>query len=142
VNHIREQLPRMDHVPIVFITGQTGKNVKALINHAQMLFKQARERVSTADLNKLVEWALEQNPPPLYHHRRPKVFYATQVTEQPPTIVLFCNEPQALSKSYQRYLLRIFRDELPFAEVPIRLFLRSRGSRDDREAKSSKGERK
>jgi hypothetical protein len=27
---------------IAFVTGQTGKNVKALLNHAQMLFKQAR----------------------------------------------------------------------------------------------------
>jgi GTP-binding protein len=130
VEHIHEQLPRMDHVPIVFITGQTGKNVKALINHAQMLFKQARERAPTAELNKLVEWALEQNPPPLHQNRRPKVFYATQVTDEPPTIVLFCSDPQALSKSYQRYLLRVFRDELPFAEVPIRLFLRKREGRE------------
>ncbi|MFO0900817.1 MAG: ribosome biogenesis GTPase Der [Pirellulales bacterium] len=142
VEHIREQLPRMDHVPIVFITGQTGKNVKALINHAQMLFKQARERVSTADLNKVVEWALEQNPPPLFQNRRPKVYYATQVTEQPPTIVLFCNEPHAISKSYRRYLLRVFRDELPFPEVPIRLFLRSREHRDERDAKASERGRK
>ena len=38
----------MWHVPIAFITGQTGKNVKALLNHAQMLFKQSVQRVSTS----------------------------------------------------------------------------------------------
>ena len=62
-------------------------------------------------MNKLVRAAMEQNPPPLFHNRRPKIYYATQVAVQPPTIVLFCNDPKALSTQYQRYLLRVFRDE-------------------------------
>jgi hypothetical protein len=49
---------------------------------------------------------------------------------QPPTIVLFCNEPSAISKQYQRYLLGIFRDQLSFGEVPIKLYLRQRTAGD------------
>ena len=45
--YLHDTFRTMRHVPIAFITGQTGKNVKALLNHAQMLFKQARERVTT-----------------------------------------------------------------------------------------------
>ncbi len=120
----------MWYVPIAFITGQTGKNVKALLNHAQMLFKQSRSRVATAVLNKTVRAALEHNPPPLHRNRRPKIYYATQVGEQPPTIVLFCNRPGALSAQYQRYLLGVFREHLPFGEVPIKLYLRKRESHD------------
>src|SRR5690606_6929294 len=95
--------------------------------------KQSRQRVPTSQINKLVRAALELNPPPLYKHRRPKVFYATQVATQPPTIVLFCNEPAAIAKPYQRYLLGVFRDKLPFAEVPIKLWLRKRAPSDQRD---------
>ena len=59
---------------------------------------QSLQRVPTAQLNKLVRAALEQNPPPLYQNRRPKIYYATQVAVQPPTIVLFCSDPQGASR--------------------------------------------
>jgi GTP-binding protein len=126
VAYLRDTFRTMHHVPIAFITGQTGKNVKALLNHSQMLFKQARERVSTADLNRVVRAAIEKNSPPLYKHRLPKIYYATQVGVEPPTLVLFCNTPQAISANYRRYLLGVFRDHLPFGEVPIKLYLRRR----------------
>ena len=133
VHYLRDTFRTMWYVPIAFITGKTGRNVKALLNHAQMLFKQARSRIPTAKLNKLVRAALEHNPPPLYHNRRPKIYYATQVAGQPPTIVLFCNEPRALSAQYQRYLLSVFRDRLAFGEVPIKLYLRKRLPSDTRD---------
>jgi GTP-binding protein len=89
-------------------------------------------------LNKLVRAVLERNPPPAYQNRQPKIYYATQVAVQPPTVVLFCSDPQAISPQYQRSLLRVFRDELAFGEVPIKLYLRRRehgDSRDEIEAK-------
>ncbi|HZZ70988.1 MAG TPA: ribosome biogenesis GTPase Der [Pirellulales bacterium] len=134
VTYLRDTFRMMWHVPIAFVTGKTGKNVKALLNHGQMLFKQSLHRVSTADLNKVVRFALESNPPPQHHHRLPKIFYGTQVGVQPPTIVLFCNEPAMFSASYKRYLLGVFRDHLPFSEVPIKLYLRKREDSAGREA--------
>jgi GTP-binding protein len=133
VSYLRDTFRTMWYVPIAFITGQTGKNVKALLNHAQMLYKQASARVATGQLNRLVRSALEYSPPPLYKNRRPKVYYATQVATHPPTIVLFCNNPQALSQPYRRYLLGVFRERLPFGEVPIKLYLRRRESYDQRD---------
>ncbi|MHC4402710.1 MAG: ribosome biogenesis GTPase Der [Planctomycetota bacterium] len=130
VRYLRDNFRTMWHVPVAFITGQTGKNVKALLNHAQMLFKQCRSRIGTSALNKLVRAAVEHNPPPLFHNRRPKIYYATQVAEQPPTVVLFCNNPKGLSAQYRRYLLGVFRDRLDFGEVPIKLYLRKRERHD------------
>ncbi|MCA9265322.1 MAG: ribosome biogenesis GTPase Der [Planctomycetales bacterium] len=135
VNYLRDTFRTMWHVPIAFITGETGKNVKTLLNHAQMLFKQSQERISTGQLNSLVKRAIEHNPPPLFKHRRPKIYYATQVGVQPPTIVLVCNHPQAFSQSYRRYLLGVFRDQLSFGEVPIKLYLHKR-SREEEDANS------
>ncbi len=141
VTYLRDTFRTMWHVPIAFITGQTGKNVKAMLNHSQMLFKQARTRVATPHLNKLVRAALEHTPPPLFRNRRPKIYYAVQVGQQPPTIVLFCNNPQALSAQYRRYLLGVFRDQLEFGEVPIKLYLRKRQSSDQRDEIESKRKR-
>lgn len=124
--YIRETFPDLRYAPIAFITGKTGKNIKMMLNHAQMLFNQSRQRIATAQLNKLVTAALDNNPPPLYHFHKPKVYYASQVTITPPTIVLFTNMPDAFSTQYQRYLVNFLRDELPFAEVPIRLIIRKR----------------
>ncbi len=133
VSYLGDNFQTMRYAPIAFITGQTGKNVKALLNHASMLFKQSRERVSTGKLNRLVRDAIRNNPPPVFQNRRPKVFYATQVGVQPPTIVIFCNQPSAFSKPYRRYLLNKLRDELQFPEVPIKLYLRSRDKDDTRD---------
>jgi len=133
VDYLRDAFPSMWHVPIAFITGQTGKNVKALLNHAQMLFKQSLQRVSTAQLNRLVRAALVRHPPPLAGNLRPKIYYATQVGVQPPTLVMLCNEPRAFPPAYQRYLLSVLRDHLPFGEVPIKMYLHRRRQDDRRD---------
>jgi GTPase len=133
VTYLRDNFPTMWHVPIAFITGETGKNVKALLNHAQMLYKQSLDRVSTSELNRLVRAAMKKTPPPMFGSFRPKVYYATQVGIQPPTLVLMCNEPKAFQPAYRRYLLSVFRDFLKFGEVPIKLYLKKRGTSDRRD---------
>ena len=133
VIYLHDTFRTMLYAPIAFITGKTGKNVKAMLNHSRMLFRQSLHRVTTGRLNREVRAALEKNPPPLYRNRRPKIFYATQVAAQPPTVVLFCSDPKAISPQYQRYLLRVFRDGLEFGEVPIKLYLRRRAHDDQRD---------
>ena len=130
VTYLRDTFQTMWHVPIAFITAETGKNVKALLNHSQMLFKQSLSRVTTGRLNRLIGEAVEHHPPPLHHHRRPKIYYATQVGTQPPTIVLMCNEPKAFPNTYRRYLLGVLRDRLSFGEVPIKMYLKKRAEAD------------
>jgi GTPase len=139
VHYLHDTFRAMHHVPIAFVTGKTGKNVKALLNHAQMLCTQARQRVATSDLNKLLEAAIAANPPPIYQNRQPKIFFATQVGVEPPTLVLFCSNPAAISQTYRRYLLGVFRDRLPFTEVPIKLYLRRREDRSKQTSASASG---
>jgi GTPase len=133
VRYLHDSFGTMQYAPIAFITGQTGKNVKALLNHAQMLYKQSLARVSTGQLNRMLQEIIRRNPPPALKGREPKIFYATQVGIQPPTIVVFCSAPTSISKTYQRYLLGKFRDELNFPEVPIKLYLRRRHPADLRD---------
>jgi GTP-binding protein len=134
VKYLRHHFTTLSYAPIAFITGQTGKNVKALLNHSAMLFKQARERVSTGQLNRLLRAAVEAHRPPLHQGRQPKIYYATQVASEPPTIVIMCNDPKAFGNDYQRYLLSVMRDHLKFGEVPIKLYLQKRTRHDDQDA--------
>lgn len=134
--YLREQFPSMANCPIAFITAMTGQNVKKLVNHAQMLFKQSRQRVSTSQLNRIVKMAATNHPPPLTsHHKRPKFFFATQIGVQPPTIVIKCNYPDSINKSYRRYLQGVFAETLPFGEVPIHLVIQERTAKEARLAK-------
>jgi GTP-binding protein len=129
-DYLRKVYPSLDYVPIAFITAKDGRNVSRVLNLAQNLHKQAGARVSTGALNRVVEQALADNPPPMRMNRRPKVFFATQAATHPPTVVLFTNGPELFDNTYQRYLLKVFRDQLPFHDVPIKLHLRGKRRED------------
>ena len=129
-DYLRASFSMLDYVPIAFITAQDGKNVQKLLNLSQNMFKQAAVRVTTGDLNRILREALVAQTPPMRQNRRPKIYYATQVAASPPTIVLFTNSPDLFDEPYKRYLLRWFRDRLPFGEVPIKLHLRAK-NRDE-----------
>ncbi len=64
-------------------------------------------------------------------NRRPKIYYASQVATNPPTIVLMTNGPELIDNTYQRYLLKTFRDRLGFSDVPIKLYLRRKHRGDN-----------
>jgi GTP-binding protein len=121
----------MRHVPMAFITAKDSQNIKQLINLAQSIFKQARERVSTGMLNRVLAEAVKANPPHIAKNRTPKLFFATQVATEPPTIVVKVNNPELFSPAWERYLLGKFRESLPFKEVPIRLYFRGKTKEDE-----------
>lgn len=129
-DYLRKVFPSLDYVPIAFTTAKEGRNVHAVLNLAQNLYKQASARVSTGDLNRVVRAALELQSPPLRQNRRPKVYFATQVATNPPTIVLITNGPELFDNTYRRYLLKTFRDQLPFHDVAIKLYLRHKHRED------------
>jgi GTP-binding protein len=130
-NYLFKTFPALRHVPVAFITAQDGRNIKKLINLAQSIFKQSRMRVSTGVLNRVVRAAVDAHPPPVRRNRLPRIYFATQVAVEPPTIVLKCNDPRLFDGHWKRYLLGVLREQLPFREVPIRLYLRGKESSDD-----------
>ena len=131
-DYLRQTFGALDYVPISFLTAKEGRNVYRVLNLAQQLFKQSTTRLSTGELNRLLREALARRPPPVRQNRTPRIYYATQVAIQPPTIVAFTNGPEMFDGWYQRYLLRQLREHAPFAEVPIKLLLRQRGEDEGR----------
>ncbi len=133
VRYLHDNFPSMRYVPIAFITGQTGKNVKALLNHATMLFKQSRARATTGQLNRMLRDAIEAQPAasPGQSHAQDLLRHASRRAAADDRALL--QRPSAISRTYQRYLLGRFRDELDFPEVPIKLYLRRRHPADLRD---------
>ena len=128
--YLLKMLPEMNYAPVAFTTATTGRNIEATLDLATELVKQARTRVGTGQLNQVLRDALSgHTPPPKRGRRSPKFLYATQVSTQPPTIVIFVNDPELISQNQERYLLNRLRERLPFEEVPIRLVFRQRRDR-------------
>lgn len=117
----------MRYVPVAFVTALTGRNVKKLIHLAQTIHKQARERVTTGELNRVIRAGIANWPPPMRQNRTAKILFATQVGTEPPTIVIKCNDAVLFDESWKRYLFGYLREHLPFQEVPVKVYFRSKG---------------
>lgn len=124
--YIEATLPALQYAPIVFLSGKESSGVDELLDLAEELFQQAQTRVSTGELNRIFERAMESRPPSAGGHAA-RIRYATQTEVGPPTIVLFVNDRHHFGKDVLRYLGNRLRDESPFKEIPVRLLLRDRG---------------
>jgi GTP-binding protein len=136
-DYLHKVFPSLDFVPIAFISAKEGKNVQTVLDLAQNLYKQASTRVGTGELNRVIKNAMLESQPPMRQNRMPRVYYATQVSVLPPTIVLFTNGPELFDKTYQRYLLKTLRDHFRFPDVQIKMYLRAKkpeAKDDDEEA--------
>ncbi|MFZ4637154.1 MAG: ribosome biogenesis GTPase Der [Pirellulales bacterium] len=125
--YLRDTFRTMPWAPVAFVTALKGRNVKAVIDTAQRLYRQSRERAPTARLNTVLRQAVDINQPPADSRGRPvRLYFATQVEVAPPTIMISASAPRSVSEPYRRYLLNVFRRELPYHEVPIRLYVRGK----------------
>ena len=119
-----EGLAQIKGVPLLTLSGKTGKGLDVLMKVAFEAREAWSRRVSTSQLNRWFEAALERNPPPAPKGRRIKLRYVTQARTRPPTFVVFGNRLDELPESYRRYLVNGLRDEMGFNGVPIRLTFR------------------
>ncbi|SCW82302.1 GTP-binding protein [Sphingobium faniae] len=122
---LADGLAQVRGVPIMTVSGATGKGLDDLIRVAFDTRTAWSQRVSTGILNRWFERALEANPPPAPGGKRIKLRYITQNKTRPPTFVLFGTRLDDLPESYRRYLVNGIRKELGFGAVPVRLTLRS-----------------
>ncbi|MDP6381215.1 MAG: 50S ribosome-binding GTPase, partial [Phycisphaerae bacterium] len=125
-DYLLRELPGVKYAPVAFTTATQGRNVESAIDLARSLFKQASLRVSTSKLNQALRDAVERHRPPSPRGARLRIYYATQVSTCPPTIVFFVNNPDLVAQQYSRYLENRLRETLSFGEVPLRFHFRAR----------------
>ncbi|MCO6432001.1 MAG: ribosome biogenesis GTPase Der [Deltaproteobacteria bacterium] len=122
----------MRYAPILFISGLTGRRCLSVVKKAKFVYQSSKERIKTADINKLLADAMHVNPPPVVRGEPVKLFFSTQVDVSPPTFVLFFNHPRRIDQSYQRYLKNAIREQYPFEGCDIRFIVRKRTEKEAR----------
>jgi GTP-binding protein len=126
---LREQAKFLNFAPAMTISALTGLRVRKIFTQVDEVYEQYAHRISTGQLNKFLERAIEKNEPSLHRGKRIKFYYATQISTKPPTIVCFVNYPQAVHFSYKRYLINQLRKETSLDKAPIRFIFRQREGR-------------
>jgi GTP-binding protein len=120
-----EGLSQARGIPLLTVSGMTGKGIDQLLAAAFEIRETWSKRVSTGLLNRWFEQAIERNPPPAPGGKRIKLRYITQVNTRPPAFVLFGTRVDELPDTYLRYLVNGIRKELDFGAVPVRLTARA-----------------
>ncbi len=131
----RQMRTRLQFVPwaiVTFISAAERRGLEGLLAMAATAREARRRRVPTPELNALLSRALRDHVPPLVRNKRFKLFYATQASIDPPTFVLFVNDPALVHFSYQRYLERSIRKAYDFEGTAIKLVFRARSEDDSR----------
>jgi GTP-binding protein len=120
-----EGLAQVKGLPLLTVSGATGRGIDQLMQAAFETREAWSRRVSTGQLNRWFEKAIEKNPPPAPGGKRIKLRYLTQAKTRPPGFVLFGTRVDQLPESYRRYLVNGIRRDLGFGAVPVRLTLRA-----------------
>ncbi|MBQ3160386.1 MAG: ribosome biogenesis GTPase Der [Clostridia bacterium] len=120
----------MDYVPFLFISAKTGQRVNKLLSAAKESYAQSVRRITTGTLNDIVNEAISMTEPPAMSGKRLKIYYATEVSVQPPTFVIFVNEESLVHFLYKRYMENYFRKTFGFQGTPIKIIFRNRGKEE------------
>ena len=126
IESTREQLAFLRYAPVLLTSAVTRAGVTTILAEAAKAFEQASRRISTGELNKLLEQIVSQQPPPSGRGgRHVKLYYATQATSRPPTFFISTNHPPEVGFPYRRFLIKRLREAYGFEGTPIRLVLRA-----------------
>lgn len=125
-HHVRQTLNFMDYVPVLFISALTGQRVERVLPTALQVQEERLVRLSTSQLNQVIQKAQDEHPAPSHAGRQLRIYYGTQVRSDPPTFLLYVNDPELAHFSYTRYLENRLREVYPFTGTPVRLVMRPR----------------
>ncbi len=128
---VRDRFRFLPFAPILTLSALEKKRVSRVLPLVTEIFDQFNKRVTTGMVNRVLAGVTAKHEPPLVSGRRLKFFYATQASTRPPTFVIFCNEPEKIHFSYERFLTNQFREAFGMDKTPVRLVFRERSRRSD-----------
>ena len=108
-----------------FIAAQAGRGVNELLRSVDAAFAAAMAKLPTPRLTRTLIQAVARQAPPRNGLFRPKLRYAHQGGQNPPTIIIHGNQLDHLPDSYRRYLERVFADTFELRGTPVRLQFRT-----------------
>lgn len=123
---ILEKLAPIQYIPMIFASVLTKQRIFQVIEKAVEVFNNKTKRVPTSELNDGMLPEIVHYPPPAIKGKHIQIKYITQVPGRSPAFAFFCNHPQYIQTSYQRFLENKLRDKFDFEGVPVRLFFRKK----------------
>lgn len=124
--HVRQELHFLDYVPILYISAKTGLRVEQVLATAIKVQEERLVRMSTSELNQIIQKAQDRHPAPSHAGRQLKMYYGTQVRSDPPTFLIYVNDTRLAHFTYRRFLENSIRESHPFLGTPIRIVLKNR----------------
>lgn len=125
-DRIRQELNFVDYVPILFISAKTGQRVDQVLPLALRVQEERLAHIGTGALNRILQNAQGLHAPTSRTGATLKLYYGTQVRTDPPTFMIYCNNPKLAHFTYMRFLENQIRKEFPYTGTPIRLVLKPR----------------
>ncbi|MBN7276006.1 ribosome biogenesis GTPase Der [Lactobacillus acetotolerans] len=126
VQIIHQEFQYLNYAPIIFASAKTGQRLDQIPKMVKKVYKNQNQRIKSSTLNDLLLDASKLVPTPLIKGKRLRVYYMTQVSTNPPTFVVFVNDPDLMHFSYQRFLVNQLRDNFDFRGTPIKIIPRKR----------------
>ena len=123
---IRQEFQYLDYAPILFVSAKTGQRLDQIPKMVKKVYENQNQRIQSSVLNDLLLEASKLVPTPLVKGKRLRVYYMTQVRTNPPTFVVFVNDPELMHFSYQRFLINQLRENFDFMGTPIKIIPRKR----------------
>jgi GTP-binding protein len=123
---ILEKLAPIDYIPIIFASVLTKQRIFQVIEKTVEVFENKTKKIPTAKINDLLLPEIARNPPPSMKGKHIQIKYITQVNARFPSFVFFCNLPQYIQRSYERFLENKLREHFDFEGVPVRLIFRKK----------------
>jgi GTP-binding protein len=124
--HVRHELNFLAYVPVLYISALTGKRVEQVLPMALRVQEERLVHLATSRLNQMLQKAQSAHPAPSHAGRQLKIYYGTQVRNDPPTFLLYVNDPKLGHFTYIRFLENRLREEHPYLGTPVRLILKQR----------------
>jgi len=126
-SYVESKLSDVSWAQCVYVSAKTGLKTQELFKAIDAAAEQHQRRVGTSVMNEVLEDAVRwQKPPSTSSGKRGNIFYCAQVSVKPPTIAIFCNDPELFSTNYRKFLETQMRKSLGFEGTPIRLLFRAR----------------
>ncbi|HZI24889.1 MAG TPA: ribosome biogenesis GTPase Der [Chryseolinea sp.] len=123
---IQEKLAPIDYIPIIFASVLTKQRIFQVIEKTIEVFENKTKKIPTNKVNDLLLPEIVRNPPPSMKGKHIQIKYITQVNARFPSFVFFCNHPQYIQRSYERFLENKLREHFDFEGVPVRLIFRKK----------------
>ena len=128
---VKGEMVFMSYAPVLFTSALKGQRLPQVLEAARSVAEMRAMRVSTGQLNNLIQDAMMMNNPPSDKGRRLKIYYVTQVGVKPPLFSFQVNDRELMHFSYSRYLENKIRDAYSFAGTSIKFVFREKGEKDD-----------